>query len=750
MKHFYSHTNAPTLSTGNLVSIKRSCLYLVTIIICLSCSMLVRAQGITINPRTTLVMNGNITMVINNAPLKNNGAFTASTSTVKFSGNTDTLVSYVAGTKTTSFHNLSIIKSSYGVALKSAVWVKNVLAVTGGNLYTDSNLTLKSDAALTARVDVVPATSQIIGKASVERYIPSRRAWRLMTAPVTSSNTIYRTWQNCGVYTPGIGTLVTGPNPTGAAGNGMDQSYQNNTSLKMWNSASQAFTAVSNTYAAISPGCTGKADNAGYFVFVRGDRDPNNTNIANTNITTLSSIGSLQTGAQTFAASPKQNSYTLIGNPYASPIDFNKLALTNLVKRFYVWDPKINVLGGYVMMDDLDNDGIFTSTIAASAQTKDIQSSQAFFVETKINGGATLTFNETSKSGNNNNLVFRPLTPNTPAGSGIGQIRTNLYLPEADNTNILADGVIAEFNDIFSLQVDRDDALKFGNVNENLAIQRYTSTLAAERRPALTINDTVFFNMSRMVQRNYQFEFVVTGFQQTNLVGLLQDSYLNTSTPVSLSGSTIVNFTVDANAASSAARRFRLVFKEITTLPLTIMNVVAYEKNTDIAVEWKVENEINLWKYDVEKSIDGIIFTKAGTVNVSGTSNEYNRYSWLDVNAVQGNNFYRIKTYERSGEIRYSSIVKVAISKNDAGFNIYPNPIQGTVINLQVTNQPAGNYKVRLTNTIGQTLYTTSFKHIGGNSTQSLNTVSKLPAGIYQLEVIGQDNNHNTQKLIVE
>src|SRR5438045_3187449 len=75
------------------------------------------AQGITINPRSSLVMNGDITMVINNAPLKNNGVFTASTSTVKFSGNTDTTASYVAGTKTTTFHNLSVVKSSYGVAL---------------------------------------------------------------------------------------------------------------------------------------------------------------------------------------------------------------------------------------------------------------------------------------------------------------------------------------------------------------------------------------------------------------------------------------------------------------------------------------------------------------------------------------------------------------------------------------------------------------------------------------------------------
>ncbi|MEP7143432.1 MAG: T9SS type A sorting domain-containing protein [Ferruginibacter sp.] len=750
MIKFYSPLNAIAVFIGSALWFKKYFLCLINITLCIAGPLFIQAQGITINPRTSLVLNGNITLVINNAPLKNNGTFTASTSTVKFSGNTDTLTAYVAGSKSTTFHNLSIIKSANGVALKSAVGVRNVLEVSGGNLYTDSNLTLKSDIALTARVDVVPATSQIIGKANVERYIPSRRAWRLLTAPLTNSNTIYRTWQNYGIYAAGSGTLVTGPNPTGVAGNGLDPSYYNNPSLKIWNTATQAFSNVANTHVPISSGSTGKADNTGYFVFVRGDRDPNNTIIVNTNLTTLNSVGTLQTGTQTFTATSTGNGYTLIGNPYASPIDFNKVSLTNLVKRFYIWDPKINILGGYVMMDDLDNDGIYATSILGSSQTKDIQSSQAFFVETKVNGAASLTFIETSKSGNNNNVVFRPLNPNRPTGSGIGQIRTNLYLVENDNTTILADGVFAEFSNIYSLQVDRDDALKFGNVNENLAIQRSTYTLAAERRPELSANDTVFFNQSRMVQRSYQFEFVVDGFEQTNLIGSLEDSYLNTSTPVSLSGTTSVNFTVDGNTASAGLKRFKLVFKAISTLPVTILDVAARQKNTDIMVEWKVENEINMLKYDVEKSTDSRVFTRATTINVSGAGNTYNSYSWLDVNAVQGNNFYRIKSYDRSGQTRYSSIVKVAIGKTEGGFSIYPNPIKGSVINLKMDNQPAGTYQVRLTNVIGQTLYVDNIKNNGGNNTQSLNTGSKLPAGIYQLEIIGQDNSHNTQKVIVE
>src|SRR3954463_12354329 len=73
----------------------------------------------------------------------------------------------------------------------------------------------------------------------------------------------------------------------------------------------------------------------------------------------------------------------------------------------------------------------------------------------------SLAFNVTGKSVSNSNMVFRPTSASTLVGGGIGQVRTNLYLVEKNDFTILADGVLAEFNNMFSLQVDRNDALKF-------------------------------------------------------------------------------------------------------------------------------------------------------------------------------------------------------------------------------------------------------------------------------------------------
>ncbi|MEO6228992.1 MAG: T9SS type A sorting domain-containing protein [Ferruginibacter sp.] len=90
-----------------------------------------------------------------------------------------------------------------------------------------------------------------------------------------------------------------------------------------------------------------------------------------------------------------------------------------------------------------------------------------------------------------------------------------------------------------------------------------------------------------------------------------------------------------------------------------------------------------------------------------------NIYRWIDVNAVEGTNFYRIQSFNRNGTTKNSEIVKVAIEKTTGSFSVYPNPVSGNVINLLMNNQPAGAYQVKLTNISGQVLLVKSFKSNG-------------------------------------
>jgi hypothetical protein len=592
-----------------------------------------------------------------------------------------------------------------------------------GTLNTNGYLTLTSEPAGTSRV--APSTGTVNGKVNVERYFPAQRSWRLLTSPLTNTTSIYSAWQNNGVYEPGKDMLVTGPSPSVA--NGLDASYQNNFSMKWWDINTQALVGVGNTKdSMLSNNRSISADNNGYFVFVRGDRDPSNTNLSNVNATTLSSTGNLQIGRQVFSASGNAGKYTLIGNPYASPVDFNQLSRQNLVKRFYVWDPNLNEVGGYVMLDDLDGNNVYTKTLSASTQDNNIQSSQAFFVETIATAPASLTFNEVNKSAANNSSMFRP------AGNENGIIRTSLYIMNADGSEKLADEALAEFDDVYNSGINNEDGLKFGNVNENLSIVRNGIPLCAERRPLAKENDTVFFKLTKTRQFTYRLHIQSSSISNETLQAYLEDSYTATQTPISLGISLDYNFAVTGDVLSSASGRFRIIFKKITVLPVTFVEIKGTRINSSNHIAWKVENESNISFYTIERSANGRTFENIGQTAVGNNPT----YTWDDNNAISGNCFYRVHSTGTNGEKIYSSIIKIADNIVPA-VSVFPNPVTNNQFTIQ--NIPAGKQSITVLSSNGQIVYS---KEINNplNSNEKILMVNKAAPGAYEVIIRSGEN----------
>ena len=339
--------------------------------------------------------------------------------------------------------------------------------------------------------------------------------------------------------------------------------------------------------------------------------------------------------------------------------------------------------------------------------------------------------------------------------TGTESLRTNLYLLNvSNNSTILADGVLTEYNNLYHDVVTLEDAYKFTNINENLGISRYTSTLAVERRPIIATTDTIFFKLWKTTQRNYQFEFIATNLFHPGMEAVLQDSYLGTSIPLSLTGTTKVNFFVNSNPASGSATRFKVVYNTpliASPLPVTFTSIKGAYLQNKVSVEWKVESEINVVKYEVERSVTGKDFSRVNTIYASGVNNSSNNYVAYDEAPEMGNNFYRIKSVDKDGSQKYSPIIKVASGKTATGsITIYPNPIKGNVINLQFTNQLSGLYQVRLINNAGQMISSNKVTINGSNTLQSISTNKELKGGLYQVEIIKPDNTVEIQKAIVQ
>ncbi|MEO7768413.1 MAG: hypothetical protein ABIS01_13370, partial [Ferruginibacter sp.] len=525
--------------------------------------------------------------------------------TIDAAGTTSTIrFDQSAPNVTNALDNFTISGTNNSVLLNTRLALYSVLSPQNGILTINDTLVLRSTATATARVDIVTGAFAYgsLGKVEVERYFPARRAWRLVSSPLAASSAIFDSWQNKGNYEVGKGTYISGLNATNPTGlNGLDWTPLNNASLKLGSNA----TPVINTKTTrLSKGQADTSDNLSYFIFVRGDRNPVNYNFPNCNNTTISGAGKLQTGRQTFPANTTKGGFTLIGNPYASPVNFNKLQRVGLSKRFWAWDPYLNSeQGGYIVVDDIDNDGVYAVVPASTSNMNEIlQSGQAFYVETDSTfPGASLVFNETAKSDTGyNTKAFRPASGPTQS------LRVNLVTVAAGDQPLLLDGVLAQFKDGFDNGVDILDAIKAGNIKEMIALLRNGKTLSIERRPLIVNDDTLFLQLTRTTQRSYRFEFEPIALEPT-LMAWLEDNYTGVKTALSTMSSSNYDFLINSDALSASANRFRIVFKQNKTgvLPVTYKSISAYRKAGNIAVEWTVENELNVTRYEVEKSIDG-------------------------------------------------------------------------------------------------------------------------------------------------
>jgi len=123
-----------------------------------------------------------------------------------------------------------------------------------------------------AQVDRIEGS--ISGKMTIEQCFPKRRAFRLVSSPVTTSNSIRANWQEgaSGYLSnpnPGYGTHITGLGPnsntTDDGTNGFDYNTSGNSSLFTFDNTNASWSAIPSTLVPLNAGNP-------YRLFVRGDR----------------------------------------------------------------------------------------------------------------------------------------------------------------------------------------------------------------------------------------------------------------------------------------------------------------------------------------------------------------------------------------------------------------------------------------------------------------------------------------------
>lgn len=276
------------------------------------------SQNLSINSGTLDISASNYTLNVG-GNIVNNGGLNLRSGLVNLNGTTLQSLSSASGFQ---FYDLTL-NNSGGAIINSTATVSNVLTVTNGNFNSNGNVTLTSDASKTARLGLVGSGGSFSGNMIIQKHIPTRSgSWTDFSSP-TQGTTIFD-WDD-EMYMSGFSTQDI---PAGIAG--VDGSAGGFKSVRRYNEPTAAYANITSSTTVLSPG-------RGYEIWLADALN------GNWNAKTIDSRGIPNFGTQNISLSYSGSAgayagLNLIGNPFASAIDYSLITKTNTDGHAYGYD----------------------------------------------------------------------------------------------------------------------------------------------------------------------------------------------------------------------------------------------------------------------------------------------------------------------------------------------------------------------------------------------------------------------------
>jgi hypothetical protein len=650
---------------------------------------------------------------------------------------------------------------------------------TGGVVVNNGTFTLQSDANGSAGFGQTGASGVITGTYNVQRFLTggnvNLRSYRLLSSPVNATSKTDGTgnislgYVNTTKIIGGVtyyGALTAGP---GGGPNGFTVANANPT-LYLYNeslaSNNNGFTSGKNvgvvvvgtsTVSTVS-GSTTTANvsipvgNGFMFYYIGDNHLTTTTNTRVPENTTLTAVGTMN--QWNVPVKLWRNSSTsldatnnLVGNPYPSTIDLNKVYSDNTIGQVFYELYNVNPGQPYVSYSYNGTVGTTSGTNAS----RYIASGQGFFVT--ATAGQTITFKEDQKVSQQlttssapyllmstpaqrvvqtNNTITLPDAVNSAAPFSTQQdnVATGLHLAMMQDSSVYDECGIYFFKDGID-KYDSSDAIDLDGVSPRVYMSSFTTD---GKRTGINI----LGNYAKGKRVKLFVKAITDGVYKLNLTDIqniditnynlyLKDNYAKDS--LDLNHNPSYSFRIqNSDTTSFGANRFELVLTPKPLPPYALIAFTAKKVNEGVLLTWTTANEGNYTGFTLEKQ-NGAQFIALNNLQSNGAGT----YTYIDHNPTTGTNAYRLMQSGLEANISYSETVSALY--NSDPLTIYPNPAKDN-INLYV-NVPGtdsnSTYQMSIYDPSGTLILT---KQISKTYTQ---TVGTLRLGTYIVRVT--DNN---------
>ena len=314
----------------------------------------------------------------------------------------------------------------------------------------------------------------------------------------------------------------------------------------------------------------------------------------------------------------------------------------------------------------------------------------------------------TDVAGSTDGLGFSSGTTGTDFLQNAGYVmaahnaQTNTVISNATVPGIFSTSSLTRWNRSWNVQKTGGTAT--GAITLNFNFSDYNSALGA---PSAAATYTLLYNSSD--------GSFATGTNQ-----------LVTTSSTTVSGNIV---TFNLTASNLANGYYTLLYSNSPiTLPVVLSQFTATRQGSANRLDWNVEEQSGLSRYDVERAGDGVHFSSIGSV--AATSNNSDAYEFLDIAPLSGTSYYRLTMVNQDGTVAYSGIRTITQDTRSAvSISLYPNPATENLY-IAFASVP-GLVTIRLIDTRGQVLQTTT-------AVSSANLrVGGLAHGVYWVNITG-------------
>ena len=214
-------------------------------------------------------------------------------------------------------------------------------------------------------------------------------------------------------------------------------------------------------------------------------------------------------------------------------------------------------------------------------------------------------------------------------------------------------------------------------------------------------------------------------------------------------GIVVLTLTADGGPCGSVLSSFTITISPNT--PVTLVQFTGYKNGKKNQLQWSTATEMNNSGFEIQRSYNGIDFTKIGFVASSatgGNSNSTLNYQFVDQNYIGHIQYYRLVQLDNDNHSKLSNVVMlkdnnlIAVSID----GIYPNPAT-TFINVVISSANQQNSSIIIHDIKGKQVLKQTKVLNTGNNLMNID-ITRFAAGTYTLSIITENNIIVTSKFI--